>query len=259
LLFNQISSGSLSLKRQVFTLKILPTVVAILFICLFVSLGFWQIDRASQKRVLVSEFKNRKNLKPFHYPSDELNSQIKNKRFYPIKSIGRFDNAHSMLLDNKIYKHQIGYQIITPFITEKDADVVLVNRGWIPRTRDRKNLPMIKNIVGRQAISGIITLPPSKIFSLGLQQENPGEWPLIIEFMELNKISKTLHQKIAPFIINLLPENKDNPVRDWHPDFMPPERHIAYAFQWFSLAILMIIIYFTMLFKQRNKKQRETS
>jgi cytochrome oxidase assembly protein ShyY1 len=32
-------------------------------------------------------------------------------------------------------------------------------------------------------------------------------------------------------------------VREWTPNVMPPERHAAYAFQWFALAVATIAIF----------------
>jgi surfeit locus 1 family protein len=32
-------------------------------------------------------------------------------------------------------------------------------------------------------------------------------------------------------------------VRDWRPAVMRPEQHLAYAFQWFALAITVLVIF----------------
>jgi len=32
-------------------------------------------------------------------------------------------------------------------------------------------------------------------------------------------------------------------VRQWTPDVMPPERHEAYALQWFTFALVAIVIF----------------
>jgi surfeit locus 1 family protein len=49
------------------------------------------------------------------------------------------------------------------------------------------------------------------------------------------------------------PSAPDGFVRDWHPGGTAPDRHVAYAVQWFGLALTVVAIYFVLVF--RNGKQ----
>ncbi len=42
---------------------------------------------------------------------------------------------------------------------------------------------------------------------------------------------------MLPRILLSDPDPASGFVREWTPNVMPPERHAAYAFQWFALAI----------------------
>ena len=42
------------------------------------------------------------------------------------------------------------------------------------------------------------------------------------------------------------PDEPDGYVRDWRPNLMPPEKHLAYAIQWFMITATVIIIYVTL-------------
>jgi len=46
--------------------------------------------------------------------------------------------------------------------------------------------------------------------------------------------------------------------QQWEPQVMAPEKHQAYAVQWFSLAIACLVVYLVVLYKLNKSKQEET-
>ena len=52
-------------------------------------------------------------------------------------------------------------------------------------------------------------------------------------------IGRTLDAKI----LLLAPEKGSGFVREWRPDVFPPERHRGYAFTWFTLAAVVVIVF----------------
>ena len=42
-------------------------------------------------------------------------------------------------------------------------------------------------------------------------------------------------------------------IRNWQPVVMPPEKHMAYAVQWFLLGVAALVIF---IIAQRNKLKR---
>ena len=86
-------------------------------------------------------------------------------------------------------------------------------------------------------------------------------WPLRVQQIELDKFSSIINQKLLPFVVYLDKTEIIGFDKNWQPIVMPPEKHRAYAFQWFSLAIawLLLMVYASIYWarydtKNNNKK-----
>jgi surfeit locus 1 family protein len=218
----------------------LPTLVTLLLLPLLISLGFWQLDRAVQKRALQHDYQARSLIKPLNL--NQLKELPKDLRFYAAQMTGHFDNTHQFLLDNKIYQHRMGYQVLTPFILKNSNKTILINRGWIAQGSDRAHLPDIKPVVGEVTLNGIVTVPDAKAFTLGHNTENL-TWPQRIEKIDLNKMTDKLGYKFFSFIVLLNSKEPYGFVRDWSPFNNNVAVHYGYAFQWFALATTLLIIF----------------
>lgn len=234
----------------IFAPGLLPSVVTFLLLPLLLFLGSWQLDRAQFKQNLLLQYQQRLQAQPLLL--QQVNSSWQNWRFYPLIISGHYDNDHSFLVDNKMYQHRPGYHVLTPFVVD-DNRTLLINRGWIP-LENRKNLPHIKPINGNQTITALIDIPARKPFLLSHRSES-NAWPRRIEAIELEQLAKELHTVLYPVVLLLSPDEKSGYVRDWQPVTltMPPARHIAYAVQWFSLAITLSIIFIIVNTKKANR------
>ncbi len=216
------------------------SLLALLFICIFTSLGFWQLSRANQKKLLLASFTERTMRTPLtvqdiNHPGDW--------RFYQARLEGSFDNAHTMLLDNKIYQGMIGYEVYTPFKASGMDTPIMVDRGFIPIGKSRKDLPVIKNITGNITITGMLNLPPTYV-ALGQIYEAPSiRWPLRIEYVNLSEFPKFLGYSVYPYVLNIEASDSSAYEVRWQPVTMSPEKHTAYAVQWFALALTLLILF----------------
>jgi surfeit locus 1 family protein len=43
-------------------------------------------------------------------------------------------------------------------------------------------------------------------------------------------------------------------VREWKTVAMPPQRHLAYALQWFVMALVVLIIFVALNLKKKNEE-----
>ena len=68
---------------------------------------------------------------------------------------------------------------------------------------------------------------------------NPS-WPLRVQQIELDKFSPLITKKLLPFVVYLDKTEAIGYKKNWQAIVMPPEKHRAYAFQWFSLALAWI-------------------
>ena len=222
----------------------------IIIVCsLLLSLGFWQLHRAHYKQNLLHTIELQKQAQPLRLSSfDHIDDNLAFRR---VRISGHFDNKHPLLLDNKFYHHKFGYEVITPFVLAGQQQIILVNRGWIPGKKSRNDLPAITPILGQQQLTGTLDQNAERGFILGDALAAPGQWPLLIEKIDFNKINQRIGKTVLPLVLLLDKEDSYAFARDWQPVIVSPARHIAYAVQWFGLAIVAFIG-FIMLFLKRN-------
>lgn len=227
----------IQLYNYCFAPTLFPSLLIIILLPLLVYLGFWQIHRGDIKNQIQKLFFQRSLLKPINLNQNK-NIDL-DKNYFPSKMQGHFDNKHTFLLENKIYLHKVGYEILTPFILHAGQKAILVNRGWIAQGIDRKYIPSIPSFDKEINLHGLIIFP-NKTFSF--TQTNEKGWPKRIqsinpEFLEKNNFKSYI------FIINTQSPYSFTPI--WHPISLQPSRHYAYAFQWFGLSITLLIAYFS--------------
>jgi len=256
-----------------FSPGLLPTLLVCLLLPILISLGFWQLDRAEQKRTLLRQYAQRRQEPPLALTAllQTVNNatDLAKLRYVRIQLVGHYDNTHHIFLDNRMFKHRVGYHLLTPFIVEpqyrktgnamrQQTAIVLVNRGWVPLGRSRAVLPEVPDIMGKQVVSGRLYVTPGKTFLLGNALEFRPPHSVIIEALQYKQLAQWLGQTIYPFVLLLDPKAPGGFVRDWHPVLrMTPQRHISYAFQWFGLAVTLLIIFFSVNIRVIPTTQRD--
>jgi surfeit locus 1 family protein len=74
----------------------------------------------------------------------------------------------------------------------------------------------------------------------------------IIEQIDIKLLGQLLQKDMFPFIIRLNKAEPDGFVREWAIVSMPPEKHMAYALQWFAMALVLFIIVIALGFKKKT-------
>ncbi|WP_428354965.1 SURF1 family protein [Methyloprofundus sp.] len=224
-------------------IKILPLIVFVTMLVLLVRLGFWQLSRAQEKRELLASQSAR--LLTDKQPLGELLAGDNDLRYRQVVTRGHYDVQHQILLDSQILNGKVGYAVLTPFILADEAKTILVNRGWVLMGKDRKSLPNIELIppAGNIAISGMLNHFPQVGLVLAGADEPGDGWPTVVQIINKQKISKKLNQPIEDFQLQLSAAEPYGYVRDWQIHArIPPEKHTAYAFQWFALAATLTLL-----------------
>src|SRR3990167_5750099 len=172
-------------------------------ISLLITLGFWQLSRAHQKKDLLETYLKRIQTTPLTV--NALN-QLNNPLFFRVELNGYFDNAHTILLDNKTYHSQVGYEVYTPFLAHGITSPILVDRGFIPIGVSRESLPSIKNMGGEMTIIGLITKPPK--YATFSTTEEALAWPMRVESIDLARLAtKLLSKPLSPYILKIDPHD----------------------------------------------------
>lgn len=241
-------------SKYYFVPTLIPTILTLILLPAFLSLGFWQLQRATEKRLMQQDFVRRATL-PFLQLND-IKSSLPSYRYRRVKLYGHFDNSHTFLLDNKFFHHQLGYHVLVPFVVAGTSSPILINRGWLPMGKSRAKLPTISVVSGEVTIEGLVELPPKRHFSLGRLTETTVDWPRRIQYIDLQQLGHLLARPIEPYMVLLAPSSTYGFVRDWTPIMtMDPARHIGYAIQWFIFAGILLVL-FIVLHTKKSMRQK---
>lgn len=227
-------------KKLRFKFKPVFTLLCLFFFSLFCILGWWQIQRYHFKKTLLSHFQERFRSEPKSFPISS--KSLDDLQFQPIKTEGYYQNDKNILIQNQFYQDQIGYEVLTPLQIPGQNKLLLIDRGWIAKTNANK-IPIIEKISTLQHVTGYIKLTNEYQFILGKNILNPMVLPLVMQKIDFEQIAELTHKTFFPYIVRLSPKAQNGFIRDWIIATILPERHMAYAVQWFALALLLLIAY----------------
>ena len=224
-------------KQQTFKPSFGSTIVLALLAALFASLGMWQTSRSAEKFELEHQFSSAAIM-----PLTEAIKQ--DRRFAKISTSGKYDSERHILLDNQILQGQPGVHVFTPFYTE-DGITILVNRGWLALGADRSVLPDVPTLDLSLAISGRLnTFPvPGRLLGDADKLQND-QWPQLVTYLNQADIARALGTTIVPWVVQLAAEDESGfKGRDWQPVYLTSDKHTAYAFQWYALAFVTLVLW----------------
>lgn len=222
--------------------------LTLLFFLLFVRLGFWQLQRADEKKNMVTAQEKLRKIDPRPW-SPKQNLPIQYER---IQLEGTY-LPDVFLLDNQHYQHQFGYHVLSPMALA-NGTVVLIDRGWIRGHSNRRIVPEIQVPEGLRKLQGTAYFPSRNQWMLGDIVEKKEKNIFVLEQFDDHLLSKLLQKEVYPFIIRLNEQATYGFVRHWETVSMSPQRHIAYALQWFVMAFVILVIFLASNLKKRNEK-----
>lgn len=238
----------MQIGNRTFKPGIIPTIVYLLVLPVLLRLGFWQLDRAEEKRALIELFQQQNKQGPLSV-SGELKAD-KKLNYRAAMVAGKYALAKQIFIDNKIHQGKTGVYVLTPFKLKNSEFSILVNRGWVPMLIDRSSLPKIKTPEQELTLNGKIKISTDKNFTVGEQFQSNKGWPALMQWINIAEIEKKSGLKLLPYIFLLDEKEKTGYVRNWKPVVMQPEKSTSYAVQWFSLALALTIIYIVVNLKK---------
>jgi len=214
------------------------------------SLGVWQLNRADEKRTMLSV-----EAVSASAPAVELSAVLHEldqaaQVYRRVSLSGVWLPQKQWLWDNRIASGQAGYEVITPFQT-REGTIVLVNRGWVPVGASREILPDVSTGVTdaqEWTFQGVIT-QPSKGLASGPAIELSESWPKRVQYLDYAVLNQAMDLDAAPALIQarLLDAQVTAPwhyLGNWEPtESFGPSRHLGYAVQWFALLATLIFLY----------------
>ena len=208
----------------------------------FINLGFWQIERKDEKLKLLlkmAELSGRPGISPSSITSATQSGT-------PVAMQGAFDEKVILLLDNKILEGAVGFEVLQLFRDQTGLNF-LVNRGFVPAGRTRSsNIEIPKLDESVEVFEGYLYLQKANPYAL--EAEGVAyKFPQIVQKVDPEELSKAINTMVSPFTIRMHDNQAGALPRDWQVTSINPEKHQAYAVQWFlmSLAILVAWLCFT--------------
>jgi surfeit locus 1 family protein len=206
-------------------------------VALTIVLGFWQLGRAEQKLTLQQRIEEFARSAPIAVGSELVNPADVLLR--PLEVKGRFDPAHAVFLDNRIYKQRPGLHVLMPLRIGDSNKYLLVNRGWIAVNMDRRKAPVVKTPEGEVTLRGMAAPYSEHYLELSSKSAEGNVWQNIV----LERYRQATRLDVQPVILQQTSALDDGLVRDWPPVDLRRNVHLAYAVQWFGMAVAIFIYY----------------
>lgn len=211
-------------------------------VAVFGALGRWQVDRAAEKERLFAAFAGAGSQTPVTLEAARgAQASVR----YPLVTVrGHYDSAHTYILDDQTHAGAVGSVAYAIFEPADGATPILVDRGFVAG-HTRGELPAIPPLpAGEQALLALYAPPPGSGLRMGgnaLPRQTG--WPKRSIYLDVHDVGEDIGRTLDAKILLLAPEKDSGFVREWRPDVFPPERHRAYAFTWFTLAAVVVIVF----------------
>jgi surfeit locus 1 family protein len=221
------------------------TLFTLVMVPLMVSLGFWQLQRAQEKAHLAAAFEERQQQAPALL-STLWDAEEQSLAYLPVRMTGSFLPDKYFLLDNQVQHGLFGYEVLGILQLSDDGGSVLVNRGWVAGDAARRSLPVVPIVEGTVEITGHVYVAPGEPFMLAEQQLDK-VWPKRIQAMEMDKLGPAVTAlqggNVFPFPVRIDAGEPGALQVDWQVVNMSPQKHQAYAVQWFAMAAVLFAFY----------------
>lgn len=244
--------------------RIVATVSALAVVALGCGAGYWQLSRANTKIVLAAHLQARQQM-PILNANDRAwtLSEAAERR---MTARGRYIPDAAIWLDNRPRPVPLGgagnvapagFYLMMPFRLDGGDEVLWVNRGWAPRNpENREIMAPVDTPSAVVNIEGIVFAHPGRVFELGSSKSSAViNRPRIEQNFDLEGQAKLYGWTQSPYILRLEESGiQDGLLREWAPLTTGVDRHYAYAFQWFALAVAGCLFWlFTGLRKYRQQ------
>ena len=204
------------------------------------SLGQWQLRRAAQKEAVQAAIDDKNSLPALDGRALSATKNIADEIYRQAVFQGIWQAAHTVYLDNRPMNGRSGFWVMTPLTLQGTGQVILVQRGWAPRDfADRSRLPPVLTPAGVVTVQGRIAPPPSKLYEFKGADAGPIRQNLDLAAFRLETGLPLIEQ------VSLLQTGapSEGLLREWAAPNLGVDKHYGYAFQWFGLCLLVVILY----------------
>jgi surfeit locus 1 family protein len=234
--------------------SVLLTIVGAL---VFVRLGIWQLHRADYKDELLRRYAAAASAPVQAF--DAVAAQPPQDAYPRVRVQGTYRADRLYLLDNPKHDNLGGVEVFAPFQPHGQTRLLMIDLGFLPGNGTDKSPQLPPLPTGEQTLQGLYEPPPGTGFEMGgnaLAQQT--RWPKTSIYLELDQVAADLRVTLYPRVLALDADPASIYVRVHTLDLssMPPARHRAYAFQWFTFALAAVVIFLVLHRKKRPIKSK---
>lgn len=211
---------------------------------LFVRLGIWQLHRADEKQQLLDRYAQAASRPAQDFAAA---AALQPGAAYPRYRVrGRYLLDRVYLLDNPHHDQRGGVEVYVPLRREGDPRLLLVDQGFLPGSGSDRTPPLPALPAGPVSLQGLYLPPPGVGFRMGGDAlSRQPRWPKTTVYLAMPQLAADLGVAVYPRVLALDPDGASLYQRRHAPDLgsMPPARHRAYAFQWFTFAVVAFVLF----------------
>lgn len=227
---------------------LIPTALIALTCAFLLSLGFWQLDRAEEKRAIEASIKDASTGTVELIVSTET---LEDKEYYEVRIQGQYLNEKQFIYDNQIVDQISGYYVLTPFVLKGQPKAIIVNRGFIPWNGRRDKFADIFVDSSSREIMVQVSKPIKRMELKSIELDSV--FPVLIQAIDIDGLIVLSGVELTTVVGLLNASASDGFVRKWEPYTGSIEKHIGYAIQWFLMALVLAIIGIRTGLKQRKQ------
>ncbi len=221
---------------------------------LFIRLGIWQLHRADFKESLLRRYAAAASAPLQDFAAVAVNPPADS--FPRVRVHGHYLVDRLYLLDNPRHDERGGVEVFAPLQIGKQRRLLLVDLGFLPGNGSGKTPQLPPLSGGEVELRGLYVPPPPTGFEMGgdaLARQT--HWPKDSIYLAPAQVASDLGRALYPRVLALDADAASVYVRRHTLDLtMPPIRHRAYAFQWFSFALAAVVILLVLHRKRRPRQ-----
>lgn len=211
-----------------------------LFLPLLLILGYWQLLRADEKQEIVNQYQTNRQ-----QPSLTDAQMLDNGQDYQYRQAaiqGEADNERVIILDNRVKYGRPGYEVLQAITISGSAKKLLINRGWVPADLNRSILPVIPSLTGNIQLRGYLYRTLKGGYRLDDGVQNLAQGPSRVGWITVERAEQLFGESFYPYQLRLDSDSVGALETGWPTVSIYPEKHIAYAVQWFAMAVTLFIL-----------------
>jgi len=221
-------------------LPLIPTAFTVLALIVLLTLGTWQVQRLAWKNNLVNEINKNSALPPIDFPYGNVDIEALKYRRVIISGHFLHDKEVHLFTGARVMNGDPGYNIFTP-LENKNGEVVLVDRGWVPtKKKERESRPEAL-IDGEVSLVGMLHSGETKGRFTPDNNISKNLW----FWLDIPTIAGFTGKHIDNVYVRALDDGADSaglPIAGKATTEIRND-HLQYAVIWYSFAIILLIIY----------------